>query len=271
MHAVDITDRRGNVHRLVLRRYVIERWVAEEPDLVEREARVLDLLAKSNVPAPRAVAVDPDGRACGVPSVLMTRLPGRVVLDPPNMDTWHHAMAKVLPAIHAVDVGDVAVQPFQQYYDLDAIELPRWTKQPRLWERALDIARRPPPEGEPCFIHRDYHPTNILWSRGKLTGVVDWPNASIGPPLVDVAHCRGNLAILHGPNVADEFLDAYKGVTGLRDYDPHWDLARVFDGGFRSRPRVWEGWTELGIRGLTAQTVAGRLEEFVARAVAQAS
>jgi aminoglycoside phosphotransferase (APT) family kinase protein len=271
MHTVDIVDRRGSVHRLVLRRYVIERWVAEEPDLAEREARVLDLLATSNVPAPRAIAVDPDGRTCGVPTVLMTRLPGRVIIAPDDMNGWLHGLAEILPWIHSIDVGRVAVQPFAQYYDLNAIELPRWTKQPKLWERALDIARRPPPDDESCFIHRDYHPANVLWSRGRLTGVVDWPNASIGPPQVDVAHCRGNLAILHGVEVADAFLDAYRHVTGVQDYDPHWDLARVFDGNFHSQPRVYEGWTELGIRGLSGRLVAERLEEFVSRAVAQAS
>jgi aminoglycoside phosphotransferase (APT) family kinase protein len=267
MHAVDVIDRRGSVHRLVLRRYVNERWVAEEPDLAEREARVLDLLAGSNVAAPRPVAVDPDGRSSGVPAVLMTRLPGRVILDPPDLEGWLRGMAEELPLIHDVRVGRVAVQPFAPYYDLRKIELPRWTKQPRLWERALEIAQKAPPKRKRRFIHRDYHPANVLWSRGKATGVIDWPNASIGPREVDVAHCRGNLAILHGVDVADAFLDAYRSVTGLRDYDPHWDLARVFDGNFHSQPRVWEGWTELGIRGLSSRVVATRLEEFVKQAV----
>jgi aminoglycoside phosphotransferase (APT) family kinase protein len=270
MHAVDIVDRSGTTHKLVLRRYVIERWVAEEPDLAEREARTLDLLATSRVAAPRQVAVDPDGRASGMPAVLMTRLPGRVIIDPPDIERWLRGMAEELPLIHDVRVARVAVQPFAPYYDLRKIELPRWSKQPKLWERALEIARQRQPRARKCFIHRDYHPANVLWSRGKLSGVIDWPNASIGPPEVDVAHCRGNLAILHGVDVADAFLDAYRSVTGVRDYDPHWDLARVFDGNFHSQPRVWEGWTELGIRGLSSRVVAERLEEFVRQAVERA-
>jgi aminoglycoside phosphotransferase (APT) family kinase protein len=229
------------------------------------------LLASSDVPAPRLVAVDPEGEASGVPAVLMTRLPGRVVLDTPDLQRWLQSMAEILPVIHEVRAGKATVQPFAQYYDLNAIELPRWTKQPSLWERALEMARRPPAEGESCFIHRDYHPANVLWSRGKLTGVVDWVNASIGPPLVDVAHCRGNLAALHGPDMADAFLDAYRAVTGLREYDPYWDITSMFDTGNFKEPRVWEGWTELGLRGLSPVLLKQRNEEFVARAVERAS
>lgn len=52
------------------------------------------------------------------------------------------------------------------------------------------------------LIHRDYHPENTLCWAGRLTGVVDWTQASYGPPALDVAHMRWNLAADHGRKVA---------------------------------------------------------------------
>lgn len=40
----------GRVHDVVLRRYVRADWLAAEPDLAEREAEALELLAASSVP-----------------------------------------------------------------------------------------------------------------------------------------------------------------------------------------------------------------------------
>ena len=56
------------------------------------------------------------------------------------------------------------------------------------------------------FLHRDFHPGNLLWTDERITGVVDWVSACAGPPEEDIGHCRANLAIRHGQDWADEFL-----------------------------------------------------------------
>src|SRR5688500_215773 len=65
-----VEDRRGRRQRLVLRRYINTRRLAEEPDLAAREARVLRHLAGvEGVPVPEVVAADEDGSEAGAPSV----------------------------------------------------------------------------------------------------------------------------------------------------------------------------------------------------------
>jgi aminoglycoside phosphotransferase (APT) family kinase protein len=81
VHALSVEDANGHVHELVLRRFVREDWLAEEPDLAAREAMALSLAADSPLPTPSLVGVDLDGADAGAPAVLMTRLPGRVVWD----------------------------------------------------------------------------------------------------------------------------------------------------------------------------------------------
>ena len=81
------------------------------------------------------------------------------------------------------------------------------------------------------FVHRDYHPGNVLWEAGRLSGIVDWVNASVGSPWADVGHCRVNIASELGPRAADRFLDLYRAVSGrVDDYHPYWDISAAIGG-----------------------------------------
>lgn len=98
------------------------------------------------------------------------------------------------------------------------------------WDRAVEAVSRQPPPGPQCFIHRDYHPANIPWLEGRLTGVVDWTQGLWGPPSVDLGHMRWNLAAEYGPEVATRFLERY-GVQASTafDHDPYWDVVTLID------------------------------------------
>ena len=109
-------------------------------------------------------------------------------------------------ALHVdLRVGVLAQYPRQRFRELShdqrSAAASRWSRRPRLWERALELARADPPPGPRCFIHRGYHPENTLCSRGRLTGVVDWTSAAWGPAAVDTAHMRWNLALTYGLDV----------------------------------------------------------------------
>ena len=86
------------------------------------------------------------------------------------------------------------------------------------------------------FIHRDFHPGNVLWSRGRATGVVDWANACRGPWGCDLGICRRNLVDLGGPDAADRFVAAYESLTG-REYHPYWEIASILEG---RGPSSWD-------------------------------
>jgi aminoglycoside phosphotransferase (APT) family kinase protein len=85
-------------------------------------------------------------------------------------------------------------------------------------------------ETRDCFIHRDYHHGNTLGPRGRLTGVVDWNQASWGPASVDLGHMRWNLALDYGIQAAEEFLASYQTLTaGAVQHHPYWDVVTVID------------------------------------------
>jgi aminoglycoside phosphotransferase (APT) family kinase protein len=56
----------------------------------------------------------------------------------------------------------------------------------KAWLCGIAALDGPVPSDERVFIHRDFHPGNVLWRDGEVTGVVDWVNASIGSPWADV-------------------------------------------------------------------------------------
>jgi len=225
VHVVYLEDARGQRFRLVLRRYVRADWLAEEPDLAAREADALRILADSPLAAPRLVAVDPAGERAGSPALLMTALPGRVDWSPQDLNGWLERLVAVLPVIHATRIPDgVTVRPYRPYELGKELVPPAWTNHPRAWWRAIEAYQGPAPSTERVFLHRDFHPGNVLWRRRRLTGVVDWANASLGAPEADIGHCRANLAGHLGPDVADDFLARWLALTGRPSYHPYWDI-----------------------------------------------
>ncbi len=208
----------------VLRLLAREPWRSHGAALVTRERDIQQMLEGTGVPAPRSRALDADGRECGHPAHLMTGLPGEVDtarVDPASLGR----LADVLSDIHAVS-PDIEVRTYQSWAWEAKYAVPSWATHASLWQEAFDLLRSPPPAYEPCFIHRDFQPRNVLWSGSRVSGVVDWVETSVGPAWLDVAHCCTNLAITHGTQVADRFAAAYTARTG-REPEPYFDVMDV--------------------------------------------
>lgn len=224
------------VRRVVLRRSVRPELSAEGPGLVTREARALQFVSRLGIPAPELLAVDPTGAEAGVPALLMTRLPGRVEWSPADVERWLQRLAAVLAPIHRAALPPPGVIGRYTPYRQRSYLPPAWARWPAVWERAVRIFHGPTPDGPVVFLHRDFHPGNVLWQRGRVTGVVDWQSAAVGPPSVDVGHCRGNL-LRYGADVADRFTAIWERGSGQR-YHPWADVVTIigFLDGLRDEP-----------------------------------
>ena len=222
MHAVDVRDARGSVVRLALRRYLPSRLIEEMPHAAAREARNLEVVAKAGISAPRLVGVDADGAECDAPAVLMTRLAGHLDLFPRDLDAWLLHMAELLPPIHAIRPPTGVVSEWEMWDDLREAQPPVWSGKQSDWTRLIEIVRGSWPSYNPRFVHRDFQHYNVLWSRGRPTGLVDWLNASMGPVELDFSHFRHNLVFHFGYEAAERFAGIYLAVTG-EDPDPFWE------------------------------------------------
>lgn len=124
------------------------------------------------------------------------------------------------------------------------------------------IRQMPAPREKYTFIHRDYHPNNVLFENGKLVGVVDWVNACMGPVGVDVGHCCWNLAMMYGTNSADYFLGLYRAYHPHFTYNEYWDIVALMD--VLTDPiEVYEGWKHFGLIDITEDGLKEKMDTYM--------
>lgn len=255
-----------SMRHVVVRQFDNEDWFQEEPDLARHEAESLHLAREATVKTPEIIAYDEASHTCGVPLVLMSLLEGAVDLKPDSKSNWIDELAKTLVDIHKVEAGHFQWEYFT-YQDIQSLEVPSWSRVPAAWEKALQVVKGPRPAYQEKFIHRDFHPANVLWKDGEVSGVVDWPNACRGPAEIDLGHCRVNLAMLYDVATADAFLTAYQHTAGANfTYHVYWDLVSLVDILF-GPPTVYSGWTAFGVTGLTDPMMERRLDAYAQRLV----
>ncbi|MEU9161919.1 phosphotransferase [Streptomyces sp. NPDC048424] len=258
---------------LVLRSFVKPFYLRHAEGLLAREASVLRLLGATEVPAATLVGVDATAQHCDHPSLLMSLLPGAVRLDDQGADERAELLARQLVRIHRLPVAaHERPRVYQAWASPERVTLPTATATGRseLWRRAVDVIRREPPAYRGCFLHRDFHPGNVLFagtgSDLRVSGVVDWVETSWGPADLDVAHCSTALALLHGVPAGMRFADRYVAAGGTLTEDGaahlYWRLLDAL--GFApDAEKVAVPWRELGRVDLTAGVLTRRLEGYI--------
>ena len=216
----------GGERRAVLKRVTNHDWRAERPGVVAYEAKVLQWLAAGSIPVPGVLAVDGTGEKTGTPSLLLAYIDGEPAGDTASPLAWMGSLVDAAVAIASLDASEW-VRPFRRYLEASEAVPPVWAADAGVWRCAIEAVREPPPMARRSFIHRDFHPWNVLWN-ASLVGIVDWSQASVGPINMDVAHCRANLAIRFGASVADDFKSRWEATTG-RNHPVYRDLVTCID------------------------------------------
>ncbi|MEF3112336.1 aminoglycoside phosphotransferase family protein [Streptomyces chrestomyceticus] len=266
MRRLTISTGNGGTRDLVLRTFVD---APRAEDWLTRESGALTQLTDTAVPAPELVAVDPTAAQCEYPSLLMTHVAGRTVLDDEGVATRVPQLARQLVAIHA---QRPAARP-REYVAMttaDTVVIPKGADT-TAWAAAIDLIRNPPLSYEGRFLHHDFQPGNVLFdapspASARLTGVVDWASTSCGPADLDVAHCSAVLALLHGPEWGLRFTDAYEEAGGtLAATESERLYWRVRDALASSEelPAVGQPWREAGRADLTTRVLEERLDAYV--------
>lgn len=219
MHRLD-THLGSFVLRRQLRTAVAEE---DESQYIRREALALTALAGHRLVAELVVA-DPDGEALGVPASIQALLPGRPATAPRDIGRWLDGMADAIRLAPAASVDLAPFEPYESWIPKDLQPRP-WASDSAAWQSAIDRFKDgPPPGGATGLLHRDLHPLDVLFHRGRLSGVVDWTNACVGPPEVDISRCRAEVALTAGIEAADALLERCQ-----LDYDRAWDAFVVLE------------------------------------------
>ena len=155
------------------------------------ERRLLALLAgRLPVPVPD---LSLHATADGTPYGLYQRLPGHPAACA-DAAALTGDIAALLTALHAVDPLDALVLGLAAPGKLDlellagraaaeVVPLLPWDAVAALHDAFAELREPPPAE---CVIHADLGEANLLVADGRLAGVVDWSDAHVGDPAMDL-------------------------------------------------------------------------------------
>jgi aminoglycoside phosphotransferase (APT) family kinase protein len=179
------------------------------------------------LPVAKPLWLDADGAVFGEPTIVMTRLPGKAVMAPRDVDDFLRQMANTLAALHRVPtLGlDFLIRQSDRVDRIlgmdhaasDQLQRNVWDALRAAWPRvAVGLPSR--------LVHADYWPGNLLWARHMLVGVVDWENPRLGDPTEDLATLRREAWLLFGPLAADRLTEHYQAAGGQVRELRFWDL-----------------------------------------------
>ncbi|NNF90986.1 MAG: phosphotransferase family protein [Boseongicola sp.] len=175
---------------------------------IDREYRVLQALAATDVPVPAPVLYHDDPATIGTPFYLMERVDGRIFTDTSLPDLprdqraaiWM-AVADTLALMHSVRPGDVGLEDFGRPGNYFERQVSRWDRQYRASpsdpiadiETVHDwLTRNMPPDDDlTALCHGDFRLGNLIFdpSQPRVTAILDWELSTLGHPLADLGFC----------------------------------------------------------------------------------
>ncbi|HUG05861.1 MAG TPA: aminoglycoside phosphotransferase family protein [Candidatus Limnocylindria bacterium] len=242
-------------------------------EAVRREYAALTAVSAATVLAPKPILADASGEVIGDPLIVMSFFPGAPLPPSTDADEWVQQMADGLVAVHATPLDQLPAH-FRRG-ETPAERVARIVGSPPKTTDALwdEVAAVLPRAGDSVtanastLIHGDYWFGNTIWLDGRLTGIIDWDDARIADPALDVSIARNDIVVFSGPPMANLFLAQYERARGPLAGLVFWDLVACLS------PIKWlagwvEGYQELGVD-LPLPEARARLEAWVASVLAR--
>src|SRR5262245_55444876 len=163
--------------------------VTHPREALRHEARILQLLCGSGLPAPPLVALAEDdgwtvevqGFVAGAPGLeLLAEAPG-------DLDRLYDALGRLLAAVHSAPLATPDPRVRCACASTPLAALPNLALDADIYaELAASLAHPAWNPAAPRLIHGDAGLHNLLWD-GQITALLDWEWAGWGAPLLDLA------------------------------------------------------------------------------------
>lgn len=173
---------------------------------IDREYRILCALRDSAVPIPRPHAYCSDAQVIGSEFYIVDHVPGRVFWEadmgnatPSERAAVYDEMNATLARLHMLDPAVIGLADLAPPDGYAARNLQRWSTNyaqsalvaiPDMDWLIVHLSRHLPQQAETRFIHGDYGLYNLIIAseEPRIAAVLDWEMATLGDPLIDLAH-----------------------------------------------------------------------------------
>ena len=178
----------------------------ESAHAIDREYRVLSALAKVDFPVPQPRLYCNDASVIGSAFYIVDFHDGRVFWNaempeaaPAIRAAVYDEMNALLARLHDLDYQALGLGDFGKTGDYAARNLARWSKQ-YIQSKLVDIPdmdwlmetlrQRLPQHEDTALLHGDFGLYNIIVhpTEPRILAVLDWEMATLGDPLIDLAH-----------------------------------------------------------------------------------
>lgn len=230
MIALEIEQSDGQAKKLIVRRPG-EASLKQNPQAASDEFKLLQWMRAMGLATPEPYYLDQSGQIFTAPYLVIDYIEGKIEFAPVDLAGFTRQLATHLAMIH--QVGDAAqalsflpggTKKFVEKLGEQPAELNESLAEGRIRETLAAVwplASR----NAPALLHGDFWPGNILWREDQLVAVIDWEDARLGDPLVDLAITRLDLVWIFGIEAMQTFTHHYQALMPL-DYThlPYWDL-----------------------------------------------
>jgi aminoglycoside phosphotransferase (APT) family kinase protein len=258
----------GGTQRMVLRQP--DGALRGNPRAAANEFLLLQRLRAAGLPTPAPQLLDESTELFPAPYLVIEYIDGAPELSPPNVLQPMTQFASRLVVIHRVEPARAGLAFLPTYtprfiHQRDA----RYPDDSLRAAHIRDVLTRAWPSrsrNRLVLLHGDYWPGNVLWKDGRIVGVVDWEEACVGEPIVDLAIARLDMLWAFGIERMHEFTNDYRTESGFDLTDlPYWDL----DAALRPVFNIGEwaaGWPGFGRPDVTEATMRAGHRQFVNQA-----
>jgi aminoglycoside phosphotransferase (APT) family kinase protein len=230
MTALEIERPDGQASRMIVRRPG-DATLKRNPHAAHDEFKLLQLMHSLGLATPTPYHLDQSGTLFSTPYVVIEYIDGKPEFAPADVADFTLQVATHLASIHRVDCSklDVSFLPKRANGCAE-----RFGERPTTVDASFNEGRirdtleaisQLPQRNASVLLHGDYWPGNLLWRDDTLVAVIDWEDATLGDPLIDVAISRLDLLWIFGVDAMHSFMDYYRSLMPIDDTNlPYWDL-----------------------------------------------